>query len=145
VYTDPFTGPIASGSFQGVMGTTSTNGTGLLYSNSRTSFRDVTDGTTNTLAMGERGIPNDLYWGFFLCGYGNPLGLGDGDNLNTTRFGFAKGLPDGNHNLHFWSYHAGGGHFQMVDGSVRFVSYSINFTTYQALSTRKGGEVIGDF
>jgi prepilin-type N-terminal cleavage/methylation domain-containing protein len=145
VYSDPFTGLIASGDYQGVMGTSSTNGTGLLYSNSRTAFREVTDGATNTLAMGERGIPDDLYWGFFLCGYGNPLGLGDGDNLNTTKFGFGPGLPDGNHNLHFWSYHAGGGHFQMADGSVRFVSYSINFTTYQSLSTRKGGEVFGEF
>lgn len=145
VYSDPFTGLIASGNYQGVMGTSSTNGTGLLYSNSRTAFRDVVDGTSNTFAMGERGIPDDLYWGFFLCGFGNVNGVGDGDNLNTTKFGFGPGLPDGNHNLHFWSYHAGGGHFQMADGSVRFVSYSINFTTYQSLSTRKGGEVIGEF
>jgi prepilin-type N-terminal cleavage/methylation domain-containing protein len=145
VYSDPFTGLIASGSYQGVMGTSSTNGTGLLYSNSRTAFRDVTDGTTNTIAMGERGVPNDLYWGFFICGFGNVNGVGDGDNLNTTKFGFAPGLPDGNHNLHFWSYHAGGGHFKMADGSVRFVGYSINFATLQALSTRRGGEIIGEF
>jgi prepilin-type N-terminal cleavage/methylation domain-containing protein len=145
VYSDPFTGLIASGNYQGVMGTNSTNGTGLLYSNSGTAFRHVTDGTSNTLAMGERGIPDDLYWGFFICGFGNVNGVGDGDNLNTSKFGFAPGLPDGNHNLHFWSYHHGGGHFQMVDGSVRFVSYSINFTTFQNLSTRAGGEVIGEF
>jgi prepilin-type N-terminal cleavage/methylation domain-containing protein len=145
IYSDPFTGLIASGDYQGVMGTNSTNGTGLFYSNSNTAFRHVPDGASNTLAMGERGIPNDLYWGFFLCGYGNVNGVGDGDNLNTTKFGFAPGLPDGNHNLHFWSYHAGGGHFQLADGSVRFVNYSINFATFQALSTKAGGEVIGEF
>jgi prepilin-type N-terminal cleavage/methylation domain-containing protein len=145
VYTDPFTGLIASGDYQGVMGTSQTNHTGIFYSNSRTAFRDVRDGTSNTFSMGERGIPNDLYWGFFLCGYGDPSGLGDGDNLLTTRLGFAPGLPDGNHNLHFWSYHAGGGHFQMGDGSVRFVSYSISFATFQALSTKSGREVIGEF
>jgi prepilin-type N-terminal cleavage/methylation domain-containing protein len=145
VYTDPFTGMIASGNYQGVMGTSSTNGTGVLFSNSHTRFQDVIDGASNTLAMGERGIPNDLYWGFFLCGYGNVNGVGDGDNLQTTKFGFGPGLPDGNHNLHFWSYHAGGGHFQMVDGSVRFVSYSIDFATFQHLSTKSGREVIGEF
>jgi hypothetical protein len=145
VYNDPFTGLIASGDYQGVMGTNSTNGTGLFYSNSSTAFRHITDGASNTMSMGERGIPNDLYWGFFICGFGNVNGVGDGDNLQTTKFGFGPGLPDGNHNLHFWSYHAGGGHVQMADGSVRFVSYNINFTTFQNLSTKAGGEVIGEF
>jgi prepilin-type N-terminal cleavage/methylation domain-containing protein len=145
IYSDPFTGVIACGSYQGVMGTSSTNGTGVLYSNSNTAFRHVTDGTSNTLSMGERGIPESLYWGFFLCGFGNIDGKGDGDNLMTTKFGFGPGLPDGNHNLHFWSYHPGGGHFQMMDGSVRFIGYGINFATFQALSTKSGREVIGEF
>jgi len=145
VYSDRFIGPIASGSYLGLMGTSNTNRTGLLYSNSRTRIQEVIDGTSNTFAMGERGIPDDLYWGFFLCGFGDVTGLGDGDNVLTTKFGFAPGLPDGKHNLHFWSYHPGGGHFQMADGSVRFVSYSINFTTFQALSTKGGREVVGEF
>ena len=145
VYSDPFTGLIACGSYLGVMGTTNTNGTGVLYSNSRTSFQQVRDGLSNTLAMGERGIPDSLYWGFHICGYGDVTGLGDGDNVLTTKFGFGPGLPDGNHNLHFWSYHPGGGNFQLLDGSVRFISYSINFATFQALSTKSGGEVIGEF
>jgi prepilin-type N-terminal cleavage/methylation domain-containing protein len=145
VYNDPFTGLIACGSYLGVMGTTNTNRTGILYSNSRTAIRDVIDGASNTLGMGERGIPNDLYWGFHICGFGDVTGLGDGDNVLTTKFGFAPGLPDGNHNLHFWSYHAGGGHFQLLDGSVRFISYSINFATFQALSTKSGREVIGEY
>jgi prepilin-type N-terminal cleavage/methylation domain-containing protein/prepilin-type processing-associated H-X9-DG protein len=144
-YTDPFTGIIASGSYLGVMGTSSTNGTGLLFSNSSTAFRLVADGTSTTLAMGERGIPDSLYWGFFLCGYGNIDAQGDGDNLLTTKFGLGPGLPDGNHNLHFWTYHTGGAHFLMVDGSVRFISNSINFTTFQSLSTKRGREVIGEF
>jgi prepilin-type N-terminal cleavage/methylation domain-containing protein len=145
VYNSPSTGPVASGSYLGVMGTTSTNGTGLLFSNSSTSIRHVNDGTSNTFAMGERGIPKDLYWGFFLCGYGDPLGKGDGDNVLTTKFGLGPGAPDGLHNLHFWTYHTGGAHFQLADGSVRFVSNSIDFKLFQALSTVNGREVIGDF
>jgi len=145
VYNDPFTGLIACGSYLGVMGTTNTNGTGVLYSNSRTTFTQVADGLSNTLYMGERGIPDSLYWGFHICGFGDVTGLGDGDNVLTTKFGLAPGLPDGNHNLHFWSYHSGGAHFELLDGSVRFISYSINFATFQALSTKRGREIIGEF
>jgi prepilin-type processing-associated H-X9-DG protein len=48
-------------------------------------------------------------------------------------------------NYAFASRHIGGGHFLMIDGSVRFVSENINTTTYRALSTISGGEIIGDF
>jgi hypothetical protein len=32
-----------------------------------------------------------------------------------------------------------------ADGSVRFVTESINFATWQALGSKAGGEVAGDF
>ena len=40
------------------------------------------------------------------------------------------------------SYHPGGVNTSMCDGSVRFVKNSISLTTWQALSTSRGGEVI---
>lgn len=43
------------------------------------------------------------------------------------------------------SYHTGGVHTLMCDGSVRFVSDSIHLNTWRALGTRAGGEVIGEF
>jgi len=43
------------------------------------------------------------------------------------------------------SYHVGGVHVLMADGAVRFVSENIDLGTWQALSTRAGGEVIGEF
>jgi prepilin-type processing-associated H-X9-DG protein len=44
----------------------------------------------------------------------------------------------------FASLHPGGANFLMTDGAVRFVSQTIDFRVYQALSTIQGGEVVGD-
>ncbi len=44
-----------------------------------------------------------------------------------------------------YSFHTGGIHVTMADGSVRFVSESINFSTFVGLLTRANSEIIGDF
>jgi prepilin-type processing-associated H-X9-DG protein len=41
----------------------------------------------------------------------------------------------------FGSLHPGGANFALVDGSVRFISQTIEMTTYRALSTRQGNEI----
>jgi prepilin-type processing-associated H-X9-DG protein len=43
------------------------------------------------------------------------------------------------------SYHAGGVNVGMADGSVRFVAANIDFTTWQAMGTRAGNEVVADY
>lgn len=43
------------------------------------------------------------------------------------------------------SMHVGGVHVTLCDGSVKFISENIDYVMWRALSTRAGGEVIGDF
>jgi prepilin-type N-terminal cleavage/methylation domain-containing protein/prepilin-type processing-associated H-X9-DG protein len=43
------------------------------------------------------------------------------------------------------SYHTGGVNVCRADGSVKFVTDSIDFATWQALGSRAGGEVLGDY
>jgi prepilin-type N-terminal cleavage/methylation domain-containing protein/prepilin-type processing-associated H-X9-DG protein len=43
------------------------------------------------------------------------------------------------------SYHSGGVNMLLGDGSVHFVTNSIDLTTWRALGSRDGGEVIGDY
>jgi len=43
------------------------------------------------------------------------------------------------------SYHPGGTNHALGDGSVRFISETIDFDTYQHLGTRMGGEPISDY
>ena len=45
----------------------------------------------------------------------------------------------------FGSFHPGGAHFVFADGHVEFLSDTINMTTYQALSTIAGGELISSY
>ena len=48
--------------------TATTNGTGMMFTRSSTRFEHVRDGTSQTLFYGERGLPNDLGWGWLICG-----------------------------------------------------------------------------
>jgi prepilin-type processing-associated H-X9-DG protein len=40
------------------------------------------------------------------------------------------------------SYHPGGANVAFADGSVKFIKNTVNITTWGALGTRAGGEVI---
>ena len=69
-------GLLFPGDYMGVSGTTEgspgcsgiVSGKGTFYSMSTTRFRDFTDGMSQTMIIGERGIPSDLGWGWYLCG-----------------------------------------------------------------------------
>lgn len=118
-----------------------------------TSFRHVTDGAAQTLFVGERGVPGNNYFGWVFCGTGYNL-AGEGDQVLSVGFGFypdsansprelTPGIPE--NAQHYWSYHATGGNFLFVDGSVKFLPYSISLDVLRALATRSGGDGVGSY
>jgi prepilin-type N-terminal cleavage/methylation domain-containing protein/prepilin-type processing-associated H-X9-DG protein len=140
-WTDSYWGTYDTGNYFGVIGTSLYANNGTLYSNSKIRVADVKDGTSNTLFVGERGGVMDNLYSWWGCGYGE-YGTGSGDNLLHTEFGLAEGGEAPQHRFHFWSHHPGGADFLFVDGSVHFLSYTIDYHNFQALSTRAGGEVV---
>jgi prepilin-type N-terminal cleavage/methylation domain-containing protein/prepilin-type processing-associated H-X9-DG protein len=153
------TGLYASGNYYGVMGTKScllgltypfTND-GMLFSNSKISMRDNRDGASSTLLVGERGMTLDLLFSWWCCGSGIALS-GEGDNLCSTALGLSPGgaisetyAQQFAEQYRFWSRHPGGSQFMLVDGSVRFLVYEIDFATFQRLGTRAGSEPVTEF
>ncbi|MHC5539956.1 DUF1559 family PulG-like putative transporter [Singulisphaera rosea] len=142
--------------FNGFWGTNDTNGImrGFAdYRDGRTAtIASVTDGTSNTLIVGE-GIaqedPNNEMWGFTggAAGVTIPINWKTNKPKSACTDGGPYGSSDWNCRFSyvargFKSRHPGGANFLFADGSVRFIKNSINRVTYCALGSRDGGEVI---
>jgi prepilin-type N-terminal cleavage/methylation domain-containing protein len=138
---------------------------GLLFVNSKVKMVEITDGTSNTLMIGERppDSSTEYGWNWVAWGY-DGAGFGAGDCLLGVReripsMGGSKpglyraGSPTNPADFdHFWSQHPGGGQWAMGDGSVRFIAYTVgtrvvtsisgvNVTFLEVLASRADGEV----
>ncbi|MBX6314971.1 MAG: DUF1559 domain-containing protein [Isosphaeraceae bacterium] len=127
-------------------------------------FRDITDGTSNTMMASEiKIVPDfngrsdargDVWSGTTKCGYmftaATPPNSPIADQLDGK-----NGCPNPASNPPCFqasgsqrefnaarSYHKGGVNVLFCDGSVKFIKDSINLATWRALSTMSGGEVI---
>jgi prepilin-type processing-associated H-X9-DG protein len=115
--------------------------------NSTTRIADVTDGTSNTVAMAETTLPtyggHATNWGF--RGFQQMgLSLGTGGGLNRW-FVNASGRVEKGHRMGpqtAGSYHPGGANVFLADGSVRFLKETMTFGTRESLATMAGGEVV---
>lgn len=108
-------------------------------------IKDITDGTSQTLMVGERGADKEAYWGWTWVGTGQDS-EGFADFVLHCGEPFRRGVEGSEDDLtHFWSMHTGGAFFLMGDGSVKFLSHAMSFSRFQALGSRNGSEVVGEF
>ena len=99
-------------------------------------FADVRDGLSNTLMVGET-IPGHCSWtGAYAPNFST---TSTNIPLNTMESDFEGSVYY--RSCGFKSLHPGGANFVMGDGSVHFLSQSIDFQTFNALGTRTGGEI----
>ncbi len=107
---------------------------GIFGSRTKFKFRDVTDGTSNTLLFGEATGGPDFQFAWMGAGY-----LPDA-------WGLPKAAPFEGQWYQFGSYHTGIAQFAMADGSARAISYNIDFTNvFRWLSAMGDGNVVGEF
>jgi hypothetical protein len=155
------TSRVGLASYLGVSGVDHREPTGLFVFGTPVRFGDVTDGLSNTLAVGERPPSPDFNYGWWYTGAGQDLtgnaeaflGTSERMALPNPEWSqcpspdrFRAGQPgDTCDTLHFWSHHPNGAHFLLGDGCVRFVSYEIGSVVLDKLATRAGGELIPEF
>ncbi len=88
-------------------------------------LREITDGSSNTLLIVEACRLN-IPW----------MKPQDIDAATFTRIGDPNGVS---------SFHTGGAHILLADGSVRYVSNDLDPNVFKALITRDGGEILGSY
>jgi prepilin-type N-terminal cleavage/methylation domain-containing protein/prepilin-type processing-associated H-X9-DG protein len=135
---------------------------GVLHLRSRVRVQDIGDGSSHTLAVGERTLYNtDELWTLGAVWYksgGSPTPTKVcvaaakhvvwPINALETRRVYYVGDFDGppalrqvrNNELAFGSQHPGGAHFAFADGSVHFLDEALDLAAYRGLATRQEEE-----
>ncbi|HWL10820.1 MAG TPA: DUF1559 domain-containing protein [Planctomicrobium sp.] len=138
--------------------------TGMFFRDVCRKVRDVTDGMSNTILVGEvkweiigttQSQSTGGVWAGAKQGAGGNIAkdiLGSGRGpINTTATSINETAEV------YGSRHTGGAHFVLADGSVRFLSENLDFvtnsfdndtvvdSTYERLLSRNDGQIVGEF
>jgi hypothetical protein len=110
-------------------------------------FRDITDGQTTTIAVGEISNHRTLS-GADMIGYrrwhrgcnGTPCAPCKNVNaaINTTGYNGSNNFND----ISFGSNHVGGTHVLMADGATLFLSENMDLLVYKGAASRDGNETV---
>jgi prepilin-type N-terminal cleavage/methylation domain-containing protein/prepilin-type processing-associated H-X9-DG protein len=157
------------GSTGSLVGTdaTATRLNGMFYQMSKTSMKSLVDGSSNTLMCSENKVFQDVagtpdssndWRGAYYDNYGVTSWISTQFPPNTMepdRLRRCINKPkdpcifttstSSNTVMFARSYHTGGVHALLADGSVRFVSENIALVTWQNLGSRNDGTVLGEF
>jgi prepilin-type N-terminal cleavage/methylation domain-containing protein len=145
---------------------------GTFGGQSKKGLNDMTDGSSNTIIVGERYTPSatnqsnsiaavginavgDATWvgatdyGSGVASTTTVVGVSGqaavlGEASNGINYGISSAVPRPA-TTGFGSLHTGGAHFLMGDGTVRFISSNISLATLQNLSRLADGNVVGAF
>lgn len=128
------------------------NGTGMMFQDSSVKFREIRDGESSTLLIGES------LMGFWGDGNSCCARFADDDNNNIHDRGTDGMIPtmrpssfdsywttSGIQFFGFGSWHGDICHFALADASVQKLSKNIDFKILKALATRDGGERVGEY
>jgi hypothetical protein len=136
---------------------------GIFYGCSSIALRDVLDGTSTTVMLGEsytdvNFVQDGNALDFWYVGSPQIDPCRCDGSANGTEFSEFVGSTAARINarfiaastvhekeMSFGSYHAGGTYLCFADASVHFVSESVDQAVYRALGSRHGGEVPGKF
>ena len=113
-------------------------GDGVFYHMSRTRLRDITDGLSQTIVVGERASKRL---------YATWVGVVPGAEEAFQRvLGVADHRPNhpDNHEDDFTSAHVVGANFLLGDGAVRLINESVDLAVFRALATRGRGDLVLD-
>ena len=128
---------------------------GVMFLNSSVGFRQIRDGASNTIMVGEKCVTedaNELGWmsgtKSTLRNTGVAINKGwdvGGDAPGAARFRKALPPPSDTDTSGYSSYHTGGSQVVLADGAVRFLSENINLPIYANLGNRADMEFTGEF
>ena len=143
-------------------------GNGILGINRHSLFRDITDGTSNTIIVAEQSgmvnntnLTSNYYggWSGYAGNWANDKSVGRphwGAGTTCLRYPINHGMNSTvglqagfdntwDFNTIINSFHTGGIHVGLADGSTRFVTENINFVTLQQLCSMNDGQVFGNY
>lgn len=132
---------------------------GLFYNNSHIGFRDVTDGSSNTMAVGETRYlqlkgggsqSSGLFYGTWASSFWTVGSQGTSSSMPVTLAAAMDAINSVTLNPeHDWtvehqtrlfgSYHPSGCNFLLADGHVRFLNDAVDLPVYRSLGNRNDG------
>ncbi|UUO05088.1 DUF1559 domain-containing protein [Blastopirellula sp. J2-11] len=132
--------------------------TGMFYNNSNTRFRDLSDGSSNVMMLGESrylqvkgGFAS--YYGSWASSYYWSTSNGEMyvtlaaimKQINSSPLDPAEDVTINLMTNTFGSHHTGGAFFALADGSIHFQSENIDINTFRDLGRKSDGLPVAGF